>query len=242
MQTKNLTITQIDEAGKGLAVIADMNAVDHDGDGYVPGAFSWKGDQWCPLLTAHDRWSMPFGKARVYEEGGKAYAELHLNLETQAGRDWHAALKFDLANGKAVQEYSYGFEVIEAEDRINDQKWKRTLKRVDVHEVSTVVRGAGAGTGTISMKGLKAALKAGEFDQLIGHLGTMAETLQRDPGLLSATGRKQLEVIHGALGAALLDGQPELTRDPEAEAKAQAEIEALFIDSLTRDARRRVGL
>jgi hypothetical protein len=235
MQTKNLSITAMDDAGKGLAIIADMTAVDHDGDGYQPGAFSWKGDQWCPLLTAHDRWAMPFGMARVYEEGGKAYAELHLNLETQAGREWHAALKFDLANGNPVQEWSYGFEVMEAEDKLNHRDWKRTLIKVDVHEVSTVVRGAGAGTRTIAMKGLKAALKEGEFDGLIDGLGAMAETLQGDPGLLSATGRKQLEDIHGALGAALVKA------DPEAEAKAQAEIERIFANHLTRDARRRVG-
>lgn len=238
MQTKNLTVTEMDEAGKGLALIADMKAVDHDGDGYAPGAFSWKGDQWCPLLTAHDRWSMPFGKARVYEEGDKAYAEMHINLETQTGREWHAALKFDLANGRAVQEYSYGYDVIEAEDRLNDSKWKRTLKRVDVHEVSTVVRGAGAGTRTISIKGLKAALKSGEFDQLIGHLDTMAGMVKADPGILSATGRKQLEDIHTALGNALVDA----TFDPEAEAKGLAAIENEITRHMTRDARLKFGL
>jgi len=234
MQTKNLTVTDMDDAGKGLAVLADMSAVDHDGDGYEAGAFAWKGDQWCPLLTAHDRWAMPFGKARVYEEGDKAYAELHLNLETQTGREWHSALKFDLARGQSVQEWSYGYEVIEAEDQIGDGQWKRKLKKVNVYEVSTVVRGAGSGTRTIAMKNLKAALKEGEFDALIGGLGEMAGALEANPGLLSATGRKQLGEIHAALGKALVD-------PAEAEAKARAAIESEIARNLTRNARRRVG-
>lgn len=233
MLTKNLTITDMDEAGKGLALLADLTAVDSDGDSYEPGAFSWK-EQWVPLLPGHNRLAMPFGKARVFEEGDKAYAEFHLNLGTQAGKDWHSALKFDLAHGKSVQEWSYGYEAVEFDKVFRQMKEGRVLKRVDVHEVSTVVRGAGAGTRTISMKALKAQLKEGEFDGLIEHLGMMADTLKGDPGLLSATGRKQLSEIHASLGAALVD-------PAEAEEKAQAairaEIEAAFTHNETRDTR-----
>jgi hypothetical protein len=239
MQTKNLTITEMDEAGKGLAVIADLTTIDSDGDGYEPGAFSWKGDQWCQLLTAHNQNMIPFGKARVYEEGGKAYAELNLNLGTQAGRDWHSALLFDLKTGNPVQEWSYGYQALDFQKVMRGLKGGRVLKQVDVFEVSAVVRGAGAGTGTISMKGLKAALKAGEFDELIGGLSVMAETLGGDPGVLSATGRKQLEDIHAALGKALVSSDPEAeakgAAQIETEAKAQAEIEAIYVNMLTRE-------
>lgn len=229
MQTKNLTVKEMDDSGKGLALIATLSDVDHDGDTYVPGAFSWK-EQWCPLLTAHDRYGMPFGKARVYEQGDAAYAELHLNLDTQAGKDWHAALKFDLSTGKSVQEWSYGYDVLDADYQIRGENRVRALKQLDVHEVSTVVRGAGRGTGTISMKGLKAALKDGNFEDLIGGLGLMAETLKGDPTLLSATGRKQLSEIHASLGAALED-------PAEIEAKAKELIEQQMAHHLTREAR-----
>ena len=235
MLTKNLTVTDMDEAGKGLAQIAILSEIDHDGDTYEKGAFSWKGDQWCPLLTAHDRWGMPFGKARVYEEGDRALAELHINLETQVGKDWHAALKFDLAKGQSVQEWSYGFETIDADYKISGDSRVRVLKRLDVHEVSTVVRGAGRGTRTLDMKGIKAALKQGEFKGLIEQLGTMADVLKGDPALLSETGRKQLSEIHGALGLVLVD-------PGEEEAKALAEIERLQTSFITRDARRRIGV
>ena len=231
MLTKNMTVTEMGDSGKGLAILARLSEIDHDGDTYAKGAFSWKGDQWCPLIHHHDRYQMPFGKARVYEEGDVASAELHLNLETTSGRDWHKALLFDLANGKAVQEYSYGFDVIDAEYNIQADSRTRILKQLDVHEVSTVIRGAGRGTGTLSMK----ALKDAGFAPLIAGLGELAEALGGDPSSLSATGRKQLEEIHVALGKALVD-------PTEAEAKAREMIANEIARNETRDARIRLGL
>lgn len=237
MFTKNLTITQMGDSGKGLALIANLADVDHDGDTYEAGAFNWK-EQWCPLLGAHDRSRMQFGKARVFEDGDKAYAELHLNLGTQAGRDWHEALKFDLSTGTPVQEWSYGYDVLDADYQIRGAGRVRRLKRLDVHEVSTVVRGAGRGTGTLSMK----ALKEAGFAPLIAGLGELAEALGGDPASLSATGRKQLEQIHMALGKAI--GAPNIIvdGDPEAEAKARDLIANEMARHETRDARLKLGL
>jgi HK97 family phage prohead protease len=234
MQTKNLTVTEMGESGKGLAILARLSEVDHDGDTYAPGAFSWKdgGEQWCPLIHHHDRYQMPFGKARIYEDGDIAYAELHLNLDTQAGKDWHAALKFDLATGKSVQEYSYGFEVIDADFQVRGDSQVRVLKRLDVHETSTVIRGAGKGTRTLSMKELKEA----GFAPLIVGLGELAEALGGDPASLTATGRKQLEQIHVAIGKALTPD------DPEAEAKALDAIRNEIARHETRDVRIKLGL
>ncbi len=232
MQTKNLTVTEMGETGKGLAILARLSEVDHDGDTYAPGAFSWKGDQWCPLIHHHDRYQMPFGKARIYEEGDIAYAELHLNLETQAGKDWHAALKFDLATGKSVQEYSYGFDVLDADFLTRGDERKRVLKQLDVHEVSTVIRGAGKGTRTLSMKELKEAA----FAPLIGSLGELVDALKGDPQSLTATGRKQLVDIHARIGEALNPS------DPEAEAKAVAAIKNELAMHMTRDARQKLGV
>ncbi|MCX9146610.1 HK97 family phage prohead protease [Erythrobacter sp. WG] len=228
MQTKNLTVTEMGETGKGLAILARLTEVDHDGDTYAPGAFSWKGgEQWCALIHQHDRYKMPFGKARVYEEGDIAFAELHLNLETRAGQDWHKTLLFDLATGKAVQEYSYGFNVIDADFQVRGEDRVRVLKRLDVHEVSTVLRGAGRNTGTLTMKELKEA----GFAPLIGGLGELAEALKQDPQALTATGRKQLEEIHARIGAAL---NPE---EPETAARAKAAIENEIARHMTREAR-----
>jgi hypothetical protein len=198
-----LTIEDMTDAGKGLARIATLSAVDSDGDTYSPGAFAWKegGVQWAPILAGHDRKSMPLGKAKVYEEGDAAMAELHLNLDTQAGKDWHSALKFDLATGRPVQEWSYGYEVKNFGHKMMGGSRVRDIKQTDVHEVSAVVRGAGAGTSTLAMK--SAELKAQHFAPLIASLGELAESLPEDLSSLSATGFKQLEEIEAAIGKAL---------------------------------------
>ncbi|MFZ5747174.1 MAG: HK97 family phage prohead protease [Pseudomonadota bacterium] len=203
MQTKAMTITDMTGAGTGRARIATLSAVDSDGDTYDPGAFAWKagGVQWVPILVAHNRGMMPFGKAMIFEEGDEALADLHLNLDTQAGRDWHAALKFDLETGQPVQEWSYGYDVLDAGDRGYGQSKVRVLKQLDVHEISTVVRGAGVGSATLSIK--SAELEAQAFAPLIAGLAELAAALPDDPAVLSATGVKQLEQLAEAIGTVL---------------------------------------
>ena len=223
MQTKALSIESMSEAGVGLAKIATLSAVDLDGDTYAPGAFG-DGNTWVPLLTAHDRGGIPFGKARVYEEGDAAYAELHLNLDTQAGRDWHAALRFDLAKGNPVQEWSYGYEAVNAVRDMRGGQIVRVLQRLDISEVSTVVRGAGVGSQTISIK--SAALKGDAFDALIASLGAVASAVKRAPEAVSGTGLQQLIDIHDTIGPVIGAVQERLK--PEVEA-----IEADLPDELS---------
>lgn len=179
-ETKSMLVEKMDEAGNGLARLATMTDVDHDGDTYSPGAFSWKegGEQWVPMLPAHQRTAMPLGKARVFEKDGVAYAELHLNLDTAAGKDWHSSLKFDLATGKPAQEWSYGFGIVDAVNEQRGQDQVRNLKRVDVHEVSPVVRGAGSGTATLTMK------SRGQFAEQIDEvIAEIDDILERGEGI-----------------------------------------------------------
>lgn len=219
MNSKSILIKSMDDAGIGLAQIATLSAVDHDGDTYERGAFSWGGDQWVMLLPAHDRRAMPFGKARVYEEGDHAYAELHLNLETEAGREWHAALKFDLAKGKAVQEWSYGYQIHDMDYVVRGEVRVRVLKKVEVDEVSTVLRGAGAGTRTVAIKSL--ALLDQRFKAITAELAELTEAVGGDPAILSATGRKQLAAINLAVDALLAAGGEDIDQ-PDAAAQAKA--------------------
>ncbi len=202
MQTKMLTIKEMDEAGKGLARIATLSIVDHDGDTYLPGAFGWKaGGQWCSILPAHDRRATPLGKARVYEDGDQALAELVFNLELPEAKGWHSAIMFDLSNGESVQEYSYGYNLVEFDYQTRGNDRVRQFKKVEVLEVSPVLKGAGIGTGTLSMK--SAELKEKHFAPLIASLGELAKSLPQDPKSISATGLKQLEEIEAAIGGVL---------------------------------------
>lgn len=204
MRIKAMKIEKLGEDGTGTARIATLSAVDSDGDTYTAGAFNWPqgGGQWAQILPAHDKCSVPLGKAWVYEQGDAALADFSLNLQTQPGQDWYAALKFDLAKGAPIQEWSYGYDVLDAayEQRGPDQV--RVIKRLNVFEISPVLRGAGEGTGTLAIK--SAALKADHYAGLIAALGELASGLKGDASALSATGLKQLREIHAALGTALV--------------------------------------
>lgn len=203
MLTKSVTIKAMDEAGKGLIQLATLSAVDHDGDTYMPGAFSWKegGHQWCSILPAHHRGKVPLGKARVFEDGDAALAETHFNLDIPEARSWHSAIMFDLAQGKSVQEYSYGFDLLDFEYQQRGDDRVRIFKRVDVHEISPVLKGAGVGTRTISMK--SAELKQDHFAGLLAGLGELGAALPDDPASISATGLKQLESLERSIGELL---------------------------------------
>ena len=211
MQTKTLTVEKMDAAGTGLARIAQLSEIDKDGDTYAPGAFAWGegGGQWCQILPAHNKQAMPLGKAWVYEKDGWALADFTLNLETQAGSEWHKTLKFDLDKGKPVQEWSYGFDTLDADFEQRDGDRVRVLKRLDVHEISPVLVGAGVGTGTLAIKG--AALKTDAFAALVGELGAIEAALADDPARLSASGLKQLADIHDAIGGVLKKAATEET-------------------------------
>jgi len=236
---KSIHVEKMDDAGNGLARLATLAAIDHDGDTYSPGAFSWKnaGGQWAPMLPAHDRKAMPFGKARVYEDGGVAYAELHLNLDITAGKEWHSQLRFDLATGQPAQEWSYGFGIGEAVFEQRGDERVRVLKQVDVHEVSPVVRGAGFGTATLSMKGRGSFAEQlddaiAELDDLVGRAGDIAK-LRDDQGRdMSKARLAQLAEVKSRLDT-LLASASAGSGDPVAKAMA-----ASF---LTRAAQRRLG-
>ena len=198
MFTKALAIKEMDEKGQGLALLANMKDVDKDGDTYSKGAFAWKsGGQWAPIVPAHNWKEMPFGKARVYEDGSEAIAELKLNLDTNAGRDWHAALKFDLETGSPVQQWSYSYDVLDFANESRGGQKVRNLKKLSVLEVSPVIVGAGKGTRTLEMKGV--SLKESDFAAILEQLQTMAKAIDANPELMSATGIKQLWDIRAKL-------------------------------------------
>lgn len=148
-ETKAITLKAIDDAGRGLAVIATLSAVDADDDTYDRGAF---GEQPVMVLAAHDHATVPLGKGRVFERGDQALAEFRLNLDSKTAAEWHSALKFDLADGHPVQEWSYGFRVIDARHEQRDGRRVRVLTRLKVHEISPVVVAAGVGTRTVTVK------------------------------------------------------------------------------------------
>ncbi len=142
-------VKALDDAGKGVAIIATLNVVDHDGDVSLPGSF---GEQHAKMLPAHDWSHIPLGKAKIREEGEIVFADFQINMKLESGREWQKALKFDLENGPPLQEWSFGFTIKKQSFGEFGGKEVRFLEGVDVSEISPVVLGAGIGTQTIAIK------------------------------------------------------------------------------------------
>lgn len=151
LERKTIAGTRLkaNDAGSGTAEIATLNVIDSDGDVTLPGAF---GTQHVKMIPAHDWQHVPIGKAKIREDGDKVLADFHLNLEIEAARDWHASLKHDLATDPPLQEWSYGFGIVEASFGDFDGQEVRFLKKLKVSEISPVLLGAGVGTHTIAIK------------------------------------------------------------------------------------------
>ena len=129
---------------------ATLKAVDHDGDVTLPGAF---GEQHVRIQPhGHDTHEFSIGKGRIFESGDKAVLDGLLNLDMTAGKDAHASLKFDLEHGEPLQEWSYIFEILDADFGEHEGHQVRFLKRLKVHSVDPVFLGAGIGTRTTGIK------------------------------------------------------------------------------------------
>lgn len=160
-----------DADGTATWVMATLGVIDHDGDVTLPGAF---GKQTVTVLPSHQSGHVPLGKGVIYEDGDEAIAEVKFNLAIPAARDWHEAIKFDLANPPALQEYSYGYDLKQGGyyfGELDGQK-VRFFKALDdgspgveVLETSPVLRGAGLGTRTLAAKA--AGLKFGEHVEAV---------------------------------------------------------------------------
>lgn len=233
-ETKALAVKQLEEDGSGLAILATLDAIDHDGDTYDPGAF---GEQTAKVLDGHIWGGPPLGKARVYEQGNQALAEFQLNLGTQAGADWHKSLRFDLEQGTPLQEWSFGFRVLDAETETRDGDRVRVLKKLQVYEISPVVLGAGIGTRTVAIKGrsgliLGMAQVAGDLDVVL----TEAEKVYSERAGEGVPYRKawldQLTALRDRLDEFLTKANPPRLVDID-----DAEARQLFADLTHHEAR-----
>ncbi|HEY9562662.1 MAG TPA: hypothetical protein VIR30_02730 [Nocardioides sp.] len=137
--------------------------MDHDGDVTLPGFF---GTQHAAIVPSHDWKHVPLGKAVIREVANEAVVDFKLNLKIEPARQWHEAIRFDLENPPALQEYSYGFSIARGGSRPGEvngrpvrflQPLKSGAPGVRVHEVSPVLRGAGIGSRTLGLTSLSAS-------------------------------------------------------------------------------------
>lgn len=167
-ETKEFTpvIRGVKGAGQVSIVLATLGEPDHDGDVTLPGFF---GRQTAAILPSHDFSSVPLGKAAIREQGSEAVADLQFNLKIDAAADWFEAIRYDFENGPSLQQYSYGFSVLDGGSRPGNfkggavrylQPLTNGAPGVAVHEISPVLLGAGLRTRTLAVKGRHGSIQA----------------------------------------------------------------------------------
>lgn len=196
---------KLDDQGYIEAAFAQLNVVDHDGDVTRPGAFPVKD---VPMSAFnHTSWdgAPPVGRASISEQNGWAVFKGQYFMDTTHGRDAFATTK----GLRDLAEFSYGFNVLDGGPAMHEGKSVRELRKLDVFEVSHVMRGAGVGTHVLAIKsgGLGTDLSyaehlawvAGEVEALIGRTKDRAEWRAKEGRVLSAANRTTLGTIAEAM-------------------------------------------
>ena len=136
-----------EKTGEFKAIFSRLNVVDRDGDVTQPGAFI-DGQKVRIAYWGH-RWEdLPVGIGHIYSDDEKAWVDGKFFLDTETGLETYKTVK----NLEDLQEWSYGFDILESEDGTVDGQNVRVLKSLNVYEVSPVLLGAGIGTGTVAIK------------------------------------------------------------------------------------------
>lgn len=145
---------ELDGAKEGdvLVAFAKTGVVDRDRHLTEPGAFP--AGREVPISSyAHASWPekggrLPTGRAAIGEEGDLALARGRFFVETTHGRDTYLTVKAL----EGLQEWSYGYRILEKEKAKDDSGPILRLKKLDVREVSPTLVGAGIGTHTVAIK------------------------------------------------------------------------------------------
>ena len=186
------------EQGLVQAVFATLNVIDADGDVTLPGAF---GNQNVRLGAWGHAWQeLPVGKGLIKEEEEKAIFDGAFFLDTEAGREHYLTVK----NLAELQEWSYGFRVVESEDGEFEGRQVRFLKKMEVYEVSPVMQGAGVDTMTVAIKGQAEWTEHAEHvladvQALIEQTRSLRDQLSKEGHTLTAAKREMLARFPDAL-------------------------------------------
>lgn len=227
MDKKSLAHVEIKDETKGEveAVFATLNVVDKDNDVTRKGAFA-EGAEVVISAYNHKSWegALPVGVGTIHEVGDSVVMKGRFFLNTASGRDHFEVVK---ALG-AKQEWSYGFNVADSERGEVDGKSVRVLKRMEVHEVSPVLRGAGVGTTTTYAKSFN-----DEVAEAVDAVKAAVKSAERVVALRAEKG-KQLSNVNRESLDGLKEAMTQLhtllnTQEPEEETVQDHEFELSMI-------------
>lgn len=154
-QHKQLSRVEIKSADRGevSAVFSTFNVKDMDGDVTLPGAFE---DGAAVVVSSynHASWggARPVGKGKIRTTKSEAILDSRFFLDTADGKETFTVVKALAESG--LGEWSYGYDVLEAESGTFGGEDVQFLKKLKVFEVSPVLRGAGVNTRTLAVKSL----------------------------------------------------------------------------------------
>lgn len=137
-----------DLPGSFRAVFSTFNVIDLDGDVTLPGAFT-DGQNVRIAYWGHRWHDLPVGRGVIHADDKEAWVDGQFFLDTEAGLETYKTVK----NLAELQDWSYGFDVIESKSGQFEGNDVRFLSKLTVHEVSPVLLGAGIGTHTVMIKG-----------------------------------------------------------------------------------------
>lgn len=155
MRTKQLSRVEIknEDRGEVAAIFSTFDVLDHDGDVTRKGAFT----DGAPVVISaygHESWrgALPVGKGAIRELETEAVMEGRFFMDTTHGADTFRTVKA-LSDGDSLQEWSYSLENVKSHREDFEGRSARILTKIDVAEVSPVLKGAGIGTRTLATKG-----------------------------------------------------------------------------------------
>lgn len=147
------------EEGMFEAVFSTFDVRDLHGDVTVAGAFS---DQEVVIEPWNHGWAgPPVGKGIIKSDKKEARIEGEFFLDTTAGQEHYKTVK----NLGGLVEWSYTFDVLEAEKGKFNGEEVQFLRRLDVVGVGPVTRGAGIDTRTERIKQAASGGDEGEVQQ-----------------------------------------------------------------------------
>lgn len=200
---------KLSETGDVSVAFSRFNVIDSDGDVTFPGAHP-VGKSIPMSAYGHTSWdgALPIGKGTIREQGDLAILDGRFFMDTDQGRNAYHTTKA-MAD---LQEWSYGYSVIVGGPGMFDGKRVRELRKLDVFEVSPVLKGAGVGTSTLAIKSGAPGTDAPFATQLSWYTEGLPALIDRIKGHAAARakeGRKLSRSDQAALDDLIetLDGQ-----------------------------------
>lgn len=194
--------------GSLVALFSTYNTIDHDGDVVVPGAFT--SGKAVPIgAWQHEMRSLPIGRGTIVDGTDGARLDGQLFTDTSHGSDTYRTLK----GLSELTEWSYIFEPKKWSQGEFEGKQVRFLEQIDVWSVDPVLRGAGIGTGTESIKSRDEGLTYFDHGEraladvlsFAARSGELAELRARQDRSLSQKNLDRLQALHAGLEEAIAE-------------------------------------